>query len=66
MSSVLVQVGLLKRYSSPDPLAGLLELVRLENGLAADTPFQLVKSTTLDRYDDSVTHLDKLSAGWAV
>ena len=43
-------MGLIKRFSSPDPLGGLLELVKLEQGLQADTEFQLVKSSTLDRY----------------
>ncbi|KAK9832926.1 hypothetical protein WJX74_001881 [Apatococcus lobatus] len=43
------QVGLVRRYSSPDPLDGLLEMVRIENGLAANTAFQMVKSSTLNR-----------------
>ncbi|KAK9867742.1 hypothetical protein WJX84_006840, partial [Apatococcus fuscideae] len=43
------QVGLIRRYSSPDALNGLLEMIRIEQGLPAETEFKLVKSSAQDR-----------------
>ena len=53
----------MKRYSSPDPLAGLLEMVKIEHGLAADTQFQEVKSSSLTRCLPSDFHLGNQYAG---